>query len=97
METKELLDKLDKVTKLLNKERGLYLLLKSQEDKIKGGIENDSTGEWFHKAFRQVDVTENVFLDAAIWNLLSDSVIFWKMLNGDYDNDLEILEKYKKL
>jgi hypothetical protein len=80
MTTKELLEKYDKITKETKKERALWNLLKANEKHITGLIEEDSTGYWFHKAFRQVDVCENANMDLAIWLLLSEASLFWKML-----------------
>lgn len=91
MNTEELLYKYDKITKSLNKERWLWYLLKANETHIKGLIEEDSTGYWFHKAHRQTDVTESGHMDMAIWCGLSDATIFWDMLGGKYDELLKTL------
>ena len=80
MTTKELLEKYDKVTKEANKERALWNLLKANEKYIEGLIEDDPTGYWFHKAHRQTDVTDSGYMDMAIWILLSEASLFWKML-----------------
>ena len=61
-------------------ERALWNLLKANEEQIKGLIEEDSTGFYFHKAFRQQDITESGFTDMAIWLLLQEAPIFWNML-----------------
>ena len=83
MTTVELLEKYDKITKEADKERALWLLLKANEKRIKGLIEEDPTGYWFHKAFRQVDVTESGYMDMAIWTLLSEATLFWEMLEAN--------------
>ena len=80
MTTKQLLDNYDAVTKKSDKERALWNLLKANEKHITGLIEEDPTGNWFHKAFRQVDVTDNGYTDMAIWILLSEATLFWDML-----------------
>lgn len=87
MTTEELLEKYDKVTKEADKERALWNLLKANEKHIQGLIENDSTGYWFHKAFRQIDVCETGYMDMAIWNLLYDATLFWEMLE-EYNKKL---------
>ncbi len=83
MTTKELLEKYDKITKEADKERALWNLLKANEKHIEGLIEEDPTGYWFHKAHRQVDVTDSGYMDMAIWILLSEASLFWKMLEGN--------------
>ena len=80
MTTTELLEKYDKITKEANKERALWNLLKANEKHITGLIEEDSTGYWLHKAHRQIDVCESVYMDMAIWILLSEASLFWEML-----------------
>lgn len=67
------------------KERALYFLLKDNEDKIKGWIEDDPSGFSFHKSFRQTDVTNNANVDLAIWFLLQDAPLFWKIIES-YNN-----------
>lgn len=77
MTTEELLEKYDKATKG-TKERPLFLILKANEKHIKGLIEEDASGFWFHKAHRTVDVTESGYMDSAIWLLLREAEIFWR-------------------
>jgi len=36
---------------------------------------------YFHKAFRQVDVTDDGFIDGLIWTLLQGANIFWEVFN----------------
>lgn len=86
MTTKELLEKYDKITKEANKERALWNLLKANEKHIEGLIEKDQTGHWFHKAHRQIDVTGSGYMDMAIWHLLTDASLFWKMLEENVAN-----------
>jgi hypothetical protein len=83
MTTTELLEKYDKITKEFDKERALWNLLKANEKHITGLIEEDPTGYWFHKAFRQTDVTDNGYTDMAIWILLSEASLFWGMLEDN--------------
>jgi len=80
MNTKELLEKYDKKTQENNKERPLWNLLKANEKHIEGLIEEDSTGHWFHKAFRQTDVTDTGYMDMAIWELLHYAPLFWELI-----------------
>jgi hypothetical protein len=61
----------------------LWNLLKANEKHITGLIEEDPTGYWFHKAFRQTDVTDNGYTDMAIWILLSEASLFWRMLEDN--------------
>ena len=86
MTTKELLEKYDILTRDSLKERPLWLLLKAHEDEIAGKIEEDQTGEWLHKSFRQNDVTGCGYTDMAIHELMRKARIFWQMLNGEYDD-----------
>ena len=82
--TSELISKLDTDTKNLGdagcNSRALYLILKANMASITGLIEDDSSGNWFHKAFRQMDVTPSTDIDLAIWNLLKSDTVFWKTL-----------------
>jgi hypothetical protein len=94
MTTTELLEKYDKVSKEAydncikgaTKERALWNLLKANEKHIQGLIEEDETGYWFHKAFRQVDICESPEMDMAIWQLLSVATLFWEMLPENVKN-----------
>lgn len=105
MTTKEMLTKFDALTKhyldvnydKYVQDRVLYLLLKSNEKHIEGKIEEDETGFWLHKSFRQIDVCGSPEIDMAIWHLFNNSLLFWRMLNKELDdcyNELvEISEK----
>ena len=92
MNTKELLQKYHNITNeymdinpfKYGHERALYFILQEYEKKITGLIEHDQTGEWFHKAFRQIDVTEKSNIDLAIWTLLKNANLFWKII---HEND----------
>tara|TARA_R110002167_G_scaffold206_2_gene1152 strand:+ start:123 stop:389 length:267 start_codon:yes stop_codon:yes gene_type:complete len=64
-------------------ELALLRLLKANSRHIEGLIEEDSSGGWFHKSFRQVDVTECGNTDMAIWYLLQTSSVFWTMVNEE--------------
>lgn len=41
---------------------------------------------YFHKAFRQVDVTDSGRIDAAIWQLIGLSTTFWQAFNEVTEN-----------
>ena len=70
--TEKLLKLLDAETKSVGGfERALYCLLKCHEAKL------PEVDGYFHKALRQVDVTDSGLTDAAIWLMLDASVIFW--------------------
>jgi len=62
-------------------ERALYRLLVAHEKEITGLIEEDETGLYFHKSFRQIDVTNSGHIDMAIWLLLQQAPIFWNILS----------------
>lgn len=73
-------EKIKKLLKILDEEtknqdspadRALFCLLKRYEDKL------PEPDDYFHKAFRQTDVTDSGYTDMAIWHLLSASGIFW--------------------
>jgi len=78
-------EKIEKLLSLLYKEtfgtegadRALYCLLKRYEENLP---EPDKSG-YFHKAFRQMDITESGFVDFAIWCLIKESKVFWKCFN----------------
>lgn len=82
MSTEELLDKYDRLTKLQKRERALWNLLKANEKHIEELIEEDPTGFYFHKSFRQNDVCGNYNMDLAIWLLLNEAKLFWYMLEN---------------
>lgn len=44
---------------------------------------------YFHKAFRQVDVSDDGDTDMAIWNLLNHSRLFWNIFD-------DVVKKRKK-
>lgn len=68
-----LLERMDEETKGdWGFERGLYHLLKANETKL------PPLDDYFHKAFRQVDVTESGHTDMAIWQALQESKVFWR-------------------
>ncbi len=81
MTTTELLEKYDKVTREAGRERALWNLLKANEKYIEGLIEQDPTGHWFHKAHRQIDVTDSGYTDMVIWELLNNASLFWVILD----------------
>ena len=51
----------------------MFCLLKHWEDKL------PILDDYFHKAFRQTDVTDEGYIDIAIWSLLNDSTLFWRL------------------
>ena len=57
-------------------ERSLYHLLKAHESEL------PELNGYFHKAFRQVDVTESGHVDMAIWQALQQSKVFWLYFEG---------------
>lgn len=83
------MEKIDKLLELLDQEtkdcnawnedrskpsdRALFHLLKRDKDNL------PELNDYFHKAFRQTDVLEDGNLDSAIWHLLSDSTLFWRL------------------
>lgn len=79
----KLLDSMDKATKGGNKkiDRALWHLLKQYENEL------PDLGDYFHKAFRQADVTGNGHTDMAIWNLLYHSSLFWELFGKDQDEN----------
>ena len=60
-------------------DRALWCLLKRWEDKL------PYLDGYFHKAFRQVDVTDDGHTDAAIWHLLNVSKLFWRVFERVQD------------
>ena len=78
--TKLFLEKLNEATiSTQGFERGLYLLLAAFADDLP--LIND----YFHKAFRQIDVTNSGKVDMAIWQMLQESKIFWRVLESVQD------------
>jgi len=55
-------------------ERALFHLLEKWKDRL------PPLNHYFHKAFRQVDVTDDGNTDMAIWCLLNQSKLFWECL-----------------
>jgi len=92
METKELLIALDKRLQEfenekpiggysgISYERVLVYLLHEYEQQITGLIEQDASGAWFHKAFRQTDVVSGK-IDSVIWGLIWQTNILWECLS----------------
>lgn len=97
-----MLNKYDAITKFYldinpnryNIDRALYHLLKVNEDKIniENWIDNDPSGFSFHKSFRQTDPTGNWNMDMAIWHLMQNAPLFFRMLSDsirdDFDDDI---------
>lgn len=80
--------KIDKLLKLLNEEtingnkpsdRTLFHLLSHWKDVL------PKLDNYFHKAFRQTDVTESGHIDMAIWYLLNESILFWEIFERVQD------------
>lgn len=75
-ECKKLLELFDVETQKGNcksSDRALWHLLKYWENRL------PELDDYFHKAFRQIDVTDYGYVDMAIWNLLNDSTLFWRL------------------
>ena len=84
MDTDTLLNLYDEETERVvgcTEERALYRLLHAHKHQIRGLIEHDESGFWFHKSFRQADITGSADIDMAIWLLLKKAPIFWKILD----------------
>ena len=64
-------------------DRALWHLLSQWKDRL------PTLDHYFHKAFRQVDVTDDGHTDMAIWCLLHHSTIFWQLVK-------EVLKKGKR-
>lgn len=71
----QLLDFYDKSTNWVDHpgERALWHLLTKFKDVL------PEMNDYFHKAFRQTDVTDDEHADMAIWCLLQDAPVFWKL------------------
>lgn len=82
------MSKLDQVLELFNElcdlsgptyeaaERALYLLLVEYKDRLPP-LEDMEDYEYFHKAFRQVDVLDSGKMDMVVYHLLHHSRFFW--------------------
>ncbi len=57
-------------------ERALYFMLRQHADSL------PELDHYFHKAFRQVDVTGSSDADVAIWLLLGKCKVFWKLFES---------------
>lgn len=102
LDTKNLLERYGTLTKHFLRlggkydvERALYCILKANEAQITGLIEEDATGHWFHKAFRQIDVIDDDDgnTDSAIWHLLQHVGMFWQMLE-EWNDENSPLTKF---
>lgn len=73
LKIKEFLDLFEKRVKTSDSyaSRALYKLLKEYESKL------PNIDDYFHKAFRQIDVTDSGNIDMAIWLLINESDDFW--------------------
>lgn len=68
-----LVELMDKATQgESNADRALYCLLKRYQDVL------PELDDYFHKAFRQTDVTDSGYTDSAIWHLIGESQVFWR-------------------
>ena len=75
-DVKLMLHILDKRTKQEQSiDRVLYLLLRAHENDI------PNSASWFHKAFRQVDVTGNGSVDMAIWHAIHMSKLICPVID----------------
>ena len=70
---KQFLELFEKRTKTSDSyaSRALYKLLSEYESKL------PNIDDYFHKAFRQIDVTDSGNIDMAIWFLIHESDDFW--------------------
>lgn len=62
--------------------RALGLLLRANKEDLPFDFaiyDGAIYGKGFHKAFRQVYVTDSANVDMAIWHLMSDCRPFWKL------------------
>jgi len=73
--------------KLYSSDRALYLLLVKYEKELPDTIEDIN---WFHKMFRQIDITEEKYIDTIIWNLIGCSEYIWYV----YENYSELRKRY---
>jgi hypothetical protein len=55
-------------------DRALWHLLSQWEDRL------PKLDHYFHKAFRQADITNDGHTDMAIWCLLNQSTLFWELV-----------------
>ncbi len=88
---KQFLELFEKRTKTSDSyaSRALYKLLKEYESDLP-----DIDG-YFHKAFRQTDVTDSANIDMAIWLLINESDDFWYCY-GVVNKDEEELQETDK-
>lgn len=56
----------------------LYCLLSLNKKEIEFLFDDP---DCFHKAFRQIDVTDTGDMDMAIWHLIHASTYFWEVFN----------------
>ena len=76
IKTKDFLLKFDKAIsrKIHNADSALLILLKKYENNLPEEIDDI---DWFHKMFRQIDITEEPMMDEVIWHLIGDSDVFF--------------------
>ncbi len=60
-------------------DRALWHMLKRWEDKLPEMLPDDP--EWFHRAFRQVDVLPTGNEDMVVYCLLINRKMFWEIFN----------------
>jgi hypothetical protein len=60
-------------------DRALYHLIAEHRKDLEG-----MSPGYFHKAFRQTDVTKSAHIDMAFWQLLQDAPVFWKLMEEMY-------------
>lgn len=68
----------DNLTKERNKERALWNALMAEWTKVQPLFDEDI--DYFHKAFRQMDVTKTGYMDMVIWILLDEAELFWELI-----------------
>lgn len=88
LKIKQFLELFEKRTKTSDSytSKALYSLLKKYESELQ------NIDGYFHKAFRQVDVTDSGHIDTAIWCLIHESDDFWYcygVINKDTEESQE--------
>jgi len=64
-----------------NIERALYLVLRKYQDRL------PEPDDYFHKSFRQTDVTGDAGMDMVIWHLLHACKAFWECFDKVNNQD----------
>ena len=100
MKAEEYLEQLEKISVRNFQEhyygsydRALWYLLKGNIEYVRYGLEEGDI-DYFMKSFRQIDVTNNAYIDMAIWVLLGESPNALWLLNfmRNWDKERPITE-----